>query len=473
VNRILSALTAARSTSGRLALAIGGLFLVSYLLLGAGLYVAVSAIFAQDLHEVIRLDSADLVELFKESGFAAMKTEIADRTTSPDDDNAVYELIGPKGNLLAGQFATLPQSVLASDGWVEFNERTEDGLVRVVAKMQKLKDGSVLLTGRRSRNQERFEALVRRTSLFALLAAAGLGGLIGWITARLVARRLESTYDITRRVGAGELALRIPEDDSDDSFDRLAKRINAMLDRIQELLDGVRHATDHIAHDLRTPLTRLRNRLEEMRTRDVPPDQFALELDAATAETDQLLATFGALLRLTRIEAQTVRADDPEFALEPVVQDAAELYAPIAAERGITLDAQTWPCALRGDADQLFQLVANLLDNALKYAAEGTRVALRLFDDGEAVHLVVGDHGAGVPMADRERVFDRFVRLEEHRGSAGSGLGLSLVRAIAHRHGGTVTLEDNAPGLRAVVRLPHAQPWTRSRSDPRGRGDDA
>jgi signal transduction histidine kinase len=455
VNRLIGALTA-RSTSARLALAIAGLFLLFYLLLGAGLYYAVSQIFAQDLHEVIRLDSADLVELYRESGYAGLRTEVAERTAAPDDDNAVYELIGPRGQLVAGEFASLPEAARRGDGWVEFDEHNEDGFVRVVAKLQKLDGGSLLLTGRRSRNQERFEALVRRTSWFALLAAAGLGGLIGWITARWVARRLESTYDITRRVGAGELALRIPEDDSDDSFDRLAKRINAMLDRIQELLDGVRHATDHIAHDLRTPLTRLRNRLEDMRDRHFTADQFALELEAATAETDQLLATFGALLRLTRIEAQTAHADDPEFALEPVVLDAAELYAPIASERDIVLDAQTSPCKLRGDADQLFQLVANLLDNALKYAASGTRVSLSLFDDGEAVHLIVGDHGAGIPVSDRERVFDRFVRLEEHRGSVGSGLGLSLVRAIAHRHGGTISLEDNSPGLRARVRLPHA-----------------
>jgi signal transduction histidine kinase len=456
VNKLVGLLSA-RSTSTRLALAIGSLFLVAYVLLGAGLYLAVSQIFAQDLREVIRLDSQDLVELYRESNFVELETEIADRTASPDDDNAVYELIGPKGNLRAGQFSYLPAYVRNSEGPVEFDERSSEGLVRVVARMQKLKDGSILLTGRRSRNQERFEALVRRTSLYALLAAAGLGGLIGWITARWVARRLESTYDITRRVGAGELALRIPEDDSDDAFDRLAKRINAMLDRIQELLDAVRHATDHIAHDLRTPLTRLRNRLEDLRNDHAPPRQLASELDAAIAETDQLLATFGALLRLTRIEAQTAGANDPEFPLQPLVLDAVDLYAPIASERGIVLDAQTAPCMLRGDTDQLFQLVANLLDNALKYAASGTRVAVKLFSNDEGVVLVVSDHGAGIPAADRERVFDRFVRLEEHRGSAGSGLGLSLVRAIAHRHGGSVTLEDNAPGLRAVVRLPHAQ----------------
>lgn len=455
MNRLI-ALLSARSTSARLALAIAGLFLSAYLLLGAGLYYAVSQIFAQDLHEVIRLDSADLVEMYRESGHAGLATEISERTTSPDDDNAVYELIGPQGRLLAGQFATLPADVRNGDNWVEFDERTADGVVRVVAKMQKLADGSKLLTGRRSRNQQRFEALVRRTSLYALLAAAGLGGLIGWITARWVAHRLESTYDITRRVGAGELALRIPEDDSDDSFDRLAKRINAMLDRIQELLDGVRHVTDHIAHDLRTPLTRLRNRLEEMRTEHVHAEQFTAELDAATAETDQLLATFSALLRLTRIEAQTAGANDPELALEPLVLDAVELYAPIASEGGIVLEAQTVPCTLRGDADQLFQLVANLLDNALKYATRGTRVTLHLYDDGDAIFLIIGDHGAGIPAVDRERVFDRFVRLEEHRGSQGSGLGLSLVRAIAHRHGGSITLEDNSPGLRVRVRLPRA-----------------
>jgi len=460
VSRI-GALLSARSTSARLALAIGLLFLVFYLVLGIGLYFAVSQIFAQDLHEVIRLDGADLVELYRESGHAGLATEISERTAAPDDDNAVYELIGPRHHLLAGQFSNLPDFVLNGDGWVEFHEHNEEGVVRVVAKLQKLSDGSVLLTGRRSRNQDRFEALVLRTSLFTLLAAGGLGGLIGWITARWVARRLESTYDITRRVGAGELALRIPEDDSDDAFDRLAKRINAMLDRIQELLDGVRHATDHIAHDLRTPLTRLRNRLEDMRADHAGADrfgdeQFAAELDAATAETDQLLATFSALLRLTRIEAQTAGANDPELAMQPLVLDAVELYAPIAADRGIGLDAQTVSCTLRGDTDQLFQLVANLLDNALKYATPGTRVTLHLYDDGDAIYLIVGDHGAGIPVADRERVFDRFVRLEEHRGSAGSGLGLSLVRAIAHRHGGSINLEDNSPGLRARVRLPHA-----------------
>ena len=454
MNKLIGLLSA-RSTSTRLALAIGCLFLLSYLLLGAGLYYAVSRIFVQDLHEVIRLDSADLVEQYRESGTAALATEISARTAAPDDDNAVYELIAPDGRLLAGQFASLPEAARNGSGWVEFDERNDDGLLRVVAKIQLLHDGSRLLTGRRSRNQARFEALVRRTSLYALLAAAGLGGLIGWITARWVARRLESTYAITRRVGAGELALRIPADDSDDAFDRLAKRINAMLDRIQELLDGVRHATDHIAHDLRTPLTRLRNRLEDMRTEHVRPEQFAAELDAATAETDQLLATFSALLRLTRIEAQTVGPDDPELEMQLLVLDAAELYAPIAAERGITLDAQTVPCTLRGDTDQLFQLVANLLDNAFKYATLGTRVSLHLYDDGDAVFLLVGDHGEGIPQADRERVFDRFVRLEVHRGSLGSGLGLSLVRAIAHRHGGTVTLEDNSPGLRVRVRLPH------------------
>jgi signal transduction histidine kinase len=455
VNRA-AGLLSSRSTSARLALWIGALFLVSYLLLGIGLYYAVSRIFAQDLHEVIRLDSDDLVALYRESGHVGLMTEISDRTAAPDDDNAVYELIAKDGRLLAGQFASLPEPARSGTGWIEFDERNGDGVQRVVAKIQPLHDGTRLLTGRRSRNQARFEALVRRTSIYALLAAAGLGGLIGWITARWVARRLESTYDITRRVGAGELALRIPEDDSDDAFDRLAKRINAMLDRIQELLDGVRHATDHIAHDLRTPLTRLRNRLEDMRADQVRPEQFAAELDAATAETDQLLATFSALLRLTRIEAQTAGADDPELAMEPLVLDAVELYAPIAAERGIVLDAKTVPCTLRGDADQLFQLVANLLDNALKYATRGSRVTLHLYDDGDGVFLLVGDHGAGIPAADRERVFDRFVRLEEHRGSAGSGLGLSLVRAIAHRHGGSITLEDNSPGLRVRVQLPHA-----------------
>jgi signal transduction histidine kinase len=264
--------------------------------------------------------------------------------------------------------------------------------------------------------------------------------------------RLRALDETAARVGEGELGLRAPTDGSDDAFDRLARRFNAMLDRIEDLLGGVRHATDHIAHDLRTPLTRLRNRLEEARLR--PDGERDRALDAAIGETDQLLQAFAALLRLARIEAQPAVDDASVLDLAEVVADAVELYTPSALDHRLRLDAATVPARVRGDRDQLFQLVVNLLDNALKYAPPGSTVRVALeCHDGDAI-LAVDDEGPGVPEAERERVFDRFQRLEVHRGSPGIGLGLSLVRAIVLRHGGHVRLLDRRPGLGVRIALP-------------------
>jgi hypothetical protein len=362
----------------------------------------------------------------------------------------VYALFTPQGRLRAGTVTHLPPHG-ATTHWVEFDERASGSQPqRVVANLQRLRDGDLLVTGLRTRSQDRFLALMLRTALAALVAAATLGGLVGWATSRWVSHRLRALDVTAARVGSGELALRAPLTGSDDAFDRLARRFNGMLDRIGDLLDGVRHATDHIAHDLRTPLTRLRNRLEELR--DAGSGAPPAALDAAISETDQLLQSFGALLRLARIEAQAPVADEPVVALDALARDAVELYLPSAAERGIALrgfDA----ASVRGDSDQLFQLLVNLLDNAVKFGAGG-EVTVSVGEEGNEAVLQVADRGPGIPASERARVFDRFQRLEAHRGSPGTGLGLSLVRAIALRHGGQVALVDNAPGLCVRITLP-------------------
>jgi signal transduction histidine kinase len=447
------------STSTRLALAVTGSFLLAFVLLGAGVYYAVSSLLLHDARELVNNDAAGLLDLYREDGSSALFEELQRRQAKPEDPDAVHVLVSPQGRVRLGNIALLPHRSPAPR-WIEFNEawlanEASDVPLRVIARQQRLSDGSLLVTGLRLRSQDRFLALMQRISLVAFAFAATLGGMVGWLTSRWVSRRLRSLDVTAERVGEGELALRVPLDHSDDAFDRLARRFNAMLDRIEELLGGVRHATDHIAHDLRTPLTRLRNRLEGLRQQPSDASQRAA-LEGAVAETDQLLQSFGALLRLARIEAQAPAAADPLLDLSELVVDAVELYVPSAAERDIRVRVDLHTVWVRGDRDQLFQVVVNLLDNALKYAPAGSEVATRLQECDEGVVLEIADCGPGIPEADRERVFDRFQRLETHRGSPGIGLGLSLVRAIVHRHGGRIALLDSAPGLRVRVILPTA-----------------
>jgi len=448
-----------RSTSTRLAMTVMGAFLLAFVLLGAGVYVAVSTLLLQDARELVRTDAAGLMQVQRDGGRAALVQELRDRVEAPDDPDAVYALIAASGHVEVGQ----APSIRAGHGvrWTTFelagDAVPDDGVQsrRVLAQLQPLPGGDTLLTGLRLQSQDRFLALMLRTALVALAVAATLGALAGWLTSRWVSHRLSHLDRTAARVGGGELGLRVPLDGSGDAFDRLGRRFNAMLDRIEELLGGVRHATDHIAHDLRTPLTRLRNRLEDLRHRNGATPAERAALDGAVQETDQLLTTFGALLRLARIEAQPPAGEGPELDLSALVADAVELYTPIGAERSVRLAPTLSPALVRGDRDQLFQMLVNLLDNALKHAPEGSEVAVCL-RAGDAAVLCVDDAGPGIPEGDRERVFDRFQRLEAHRGTPGSGLGLSLVRAIVHRHGGRIELIERAPGLRVQVTLPLA-----------------
>ena len=446
----------ARSTSARLALAVTASFLLAFVLLGAGVYFAVSTLLTNDAREVIRADAGGLLQLYHEGGRKALLDEVRDRAEAPDDPDSEYAIVARNGRIEAGTFSRLPRDIARQPRWIELRDRNPDdgSTSRVVANLQPLRDGDVLVTGLQTHSQDRFLALMLRTALVGLFVATTLGGLIGWLTARWVAGRLRSLDETAGRVGAGELRLRAHLDGSDDAFDRLARRFNGMLDRIGELLDGVRHATDHIAHDLRTPLTRLRNRLDRMRREWTlaDPGQGRM-LDAAINETDQILQSFGALLRLARIEAQPPPDAREGVDLCRLVGDAIELYAPIAAERRITFDCTLGAAQVRGDADQLFQLLVNLLDNAVKFAPAGSVVEVGVRPIAQAVELDVADRGSGIDEGDRERVFDRFARLEVHRASPGTGLGLSLARAIVLRHEGRIALLDNAPGLRVRVTL--------------------
>jgi len=255
---------------------------------------------------------------------------------------------------------------------------------------------------------------------------------------------------------AGNLSDRVPLRGTSDEFDQLAGNLNRMLDQIERLMTAMREVTDDVAHDLRTPLSRLRTRLERALSEPSGADASAGSsqgeaIRAAIAEADRLLATFNALLSIAELESGARRDETGPLDLSQVAWAAAELYEPVAEEKGFMLNVLAEPdVIIRGDRHLLSQALDNLLDNALKYAGAG-EIEIRVCrHNGQAV-LEVADRGPGIPEADRETVLDRFVRLEASRTTPGNGLGLSLVRAIVRRHGGSVVLEDNRPGLRVRI----------------------
>ena len=289
---------------------------------------------------------------------------------------------------------------------------------------------------------------------FLGLLLLGIAG--GVFVSRRVLKRVDAMTGTTQTIMAGDLSGRLSVIGSGDEFDRLGGNLNEMLDQIEKLMSGVRDVSNAIAHDLRTPLTRLRTNLEQLRD-EAQSNDVRARIEATLTEADALLATFSSLLRITEIEAGNRRSEFGEVRLDKLITDVVELYEPLAAEKNLHLTADTLtPLRTGGDRDLLFQAISNLVDNAIKYAPANGAVTIRLGTAPAGPRVIVTDSGTGIPVDERRRVFERFYRLETHRGSPGSGLGLSLVAAVVNLHGGSVTLEDNRPGLRVQLDLPPA-----------------
>jgi signal transduction histidine kinase len=277
----------------------------------------------------------------------------------------------------------------------------------------------------------------------------------GAMMSRSMSRRIEVINETSLEIMSGDLSRRIPSRGTNDDFDKLAENLNTMLDRIEALMEGVKRVSDNIAHDLRTPLARLRNHLEMLKKRPLSDQNHWESVETAIAEADGLLSTFNALLRIAGIESKKQRTDFGLIDLEQLLQDVAELYEPIIEEKRQQFDLQVNShVAISGDRDLLFQCIANLLDNAIKYTPKGGTVVLALETTDKATQIIIADSGPGIPEEERERVFQRFYRLEESRTTAGNGLGLSLASAVASLHDMTITLQDNYPGLRVVLETP-------------------
>jgi len=385
--------------------------------------------------------------------------------------SSLYLVTTPTGEGLAGNVGSLEPGILESEGWVETAyrrlEEPESAEHNALVRVSRLPGGIRVLVGRDLDERERMFHIVTLAGQWSVAIVIVLGIVGGVFVSRRVLKRVDAMTGTAQTIMAGDLSGRLSVIGSGDEFDRLALNLNGMLERIESLMHGLKEVTDNVAHDLKTPLTRLRNRCEAaLRTANTATD-FRRVLEETIEESDGLIRTFDALLMIARAESGEVRDGMAEFDAAEVARDVSELYEPLAEDKGLTLEVEAKECAaVKGNRELVSQALANLVDNAIKYAApeakgsqgsingERAGIVVKANADKDQVVLTVSDRGPGIPQDERSRVIDRFVRLEQSRSLPGSGLGLSLVSAVARLHGGELKLEDNAPGLRARISLP-------------------
>ena len=459
-----------RTSAFRIALAYAGLFATSVAILFAGLYWSVTS----ELHDVLEAEiTADvdaLTQRHEAGGTAALEDLVRLWVADAAGRGGIYG-INPPGlaNHPALPSFTGWRTVVLDDlegPTDEAADEADDGGDDDGGDDDALGDRGLLygftlgdrdlIVGRGLDRVEEttellIDALTVSLSLTVVLALAG-----GLLFSRSTVRRIAVIGRTTEAIVAGDIARRIPVDGRNDELTGLARNINHMLDRIEALMAGLRQVSDDIAHDLRTPLGRLRQKLERAHREETTVDGCKTALAAALEEADALLETFGALLRIAQIEAGARKSRFTTVDLSALAGTIAEAYGDVAEAEGYRLATSIAPdITIHGDNDLLAQALANLLDNALTHTPPETEVSLRLHRDDEAISLIVADGGPGIPAAERERVLTRFYRLEQSRTTPGNGLGLAMVKAIADLHGAALALEDNTPGLSIVLRFPN------------------
>ena len=451
-----------RSTAFRLTFAIFGFGAIGAALVLGFVAVQVIKLVDEETRGAIASEAESLLEQYDTGGLRRLGLVLTTRSRAPG--GALYLLTDAIGEPLVGNVSQLPPSLTLTSGFGETRYQGLDGAKsrRALARVYALPNGFRLLVGHDLGDRARIGAVMVRTLSFSLVLFAGLAALGALFVARRVLRRIDAMNVSARALMAGDMTERLPVSGSGDELDRLAAGLNQMLARIGELMGGLREVSDNIAHDLRTPLTRLRNHAEEALRVDGDKEAYRTALTRSIEESDGLIRVFDALLTIARAEAGADRSGVARVDLGEVVASVAELYEPLAEEKGFALTVDCEPgLALEGRRELIGQALANLIDNALKYGAgakDRNEIAVTARREGGEVVIEVADRGPGVAADDRERVFDRFVRLESARSRPGSGLGLSLAAAVARLHGGNVRLEDNAPGLKVRLTLPASSP---------------
>ena len=450
-----------RTTAFKLSLAYLVVFAV-FAFLGLG-YVAWNARRVLDDQIVSTIDAEinGLSEQYTAGGLRRLIAAVEGRAREPGA--SLYLVTTPAGEHIVGNVSRVPVGILSAPGQYEGpygrGAESEAQEHRAIMRIYTLAGGFRLLVGRDTEERDRLRDAIGNTFGSSLALVVLLGVVGGWFVAGRVLKRVDDMTETTRTIMAGDLDGRLRVAGTGDELDRLAQNLNLMLERIGELMRGMKEVSDNIAHDLKTPLTRLRNRADEALRTAQTPEALRAAIEAVIEDSDGLIRVFNALLTIARLEAGSVPDSFRPFDAGEVAREVAELYEPLAEERGLRLTVEAEPgLALTGNRELVGQALANLIDNAIKYGAAGApEIAVRAGRGRDGIRLVVADRGPGIPEAERARVLDRFVRLDAARSRPGFGLGLSLVNAVARLHGGALTLADNGPGLAVVLTLPAAQ----------------
>lgn len=456
-----------RTTAFRLTLVYLLLFVLFALTLLAWFAWNTRRLVTEQITETVVSETNELIDRFEGGGLRGLVTAVENRALRPGSN--LYLIATPAGQGVAGNVGWLEPGILDRAGWSETTYRRLDeqdvaehhALVRV----SQLSGGFRLLVGRDLEERRRLFGVVAQAAQWSFLVVIvlGLGG--GTLVARRVLTRIDAMTGTAQRIMAGDLSERLPVGRSGDELDRLAGNLNAMLERIEALMRGLKEVSDNIAHDLKTPLTRLRNRAEQALGSSGSEADYRAALEGTIEESDALIRTFNALLMIARAESGQARDDMTDFDAADVARDIHELYEPLAEDGGLKLSVEASSAPVRGNRELISQALANLVENAIKYgkqtevSANGqtpadTDIVIGAAAEDDKVLVSVADRGRGIPEGDRARAVERFVRLEESRTLPGSGLGLSLASAVATLHGGELRLSDNHPGLRATLVLP-------------------
>ncbi|MBX6425591.1 MAG: HAMP domain-containing protein [Variibacter sp.] len=432
----------------------------------------------EQITETVNAEITGLAEQYRLAGIRRLVLIIDARARRPG--SSLYLVTTAGGEALAGNIGSLDATILERAGWAEtFYKRLDEGAGsaehRALVRVFHLPGGFRLLVGRDLDERERLREIVWAAGKWSVAVVVVLGLAGGFFITRRVLKRVDAMTATTQTIMAGDLTGRLPVAGTGDELDRLAGNLNAMLERIEALMRGLKEVSDNIAHDLKTPLTRLRNRAEAALRAGGSEAEYRAALESTIEESDALIATFNALLMIARAESGQARDNMSEFDAAAIARDIGELYEPVAEDRGLALRVEAeGPIPLKANRELVSQALANLVDNGIKYAApregqtmngvpsEGfaSEIVIAARAEGDRVLLSVADRGPGIPESDRRRVVERFVRLESSRSQPGSGLGLSLASAVASLHGGELRLEDNKPGLKATLALPRASTGT-------------